>query len=104
MLPRLSAQVMAGGSVAQPVVTLYDSNDASLNVAITPSASPDVLGALIRPAGTAYTAERAASGSPCALVGAGLAVYAKITTPTSGAGAAGKIKIVAIAAELGDLP
>ncbi len=97
-------QVMAGASVAQPVVTLYASDDTALNVTITPSASPDALGAIIKSGGSAYTAERAATGSAGALVGAGSGVYAKITTPTSGSGAAGKIKLVAIAAELGDLP
>jgi len=90
-----------GDTEDQGVVTLYDSADASLNLTFTPAdAGADAINDIIREAGSADDVITATSGDAGAVVGAGKGVYAKVTTAVSGASAAGKLKVVVIAAAL----
>lgn len=94
-------EAFAGATQDQGIITLKDSDGASLNVTLTPSdAGADAVNDVIVAAGANKTAERAATGDPGAVVAAGKGVRAVVTQPTSGAAAAGRMRIIVKAVRL----
>lgn len=90
----LVTEVFAGGDEDQGVITLKDTDDTTLNVTFTPTnAGADAVGDIIQPGGSASTAIRGSTGGAAALVPAGKGVKAVVTTPTSGVGPAGKMRV-----------
>lgn len=87
----------AGASQDQGIVTLQDSDGTTLNLTFTAAdAGADALNDFIQEAGSADPLVVAASGDAGAIVPAGKGVKAKVTQPTSGAAAAGKMRISAL--------
>jgi hypothetical protein len=94
-------EVFGGATQDQGIITLKDSDGTSLNVTLTPSdAGADAVNDVVVAAGTSKTAERAATGDPAAVVAAGKGVRAVVTQATSGAGAAGKVRVIVKAVRL----
>ncbi len=94
-------EAFAGATQDQGVVTLKDSDGTSLNVTLTPNdAGVGAVNDLVVAAGTNRTAERAATGDPGAIVAAGKGVRAVVTQVTSGAGAAGRLRVIVKAVRL----
>jgi len=94
-------EVFGGATQDQGIIALKDTDNANLNVTLTPSdGGADALNDVVVAAGTSKTAERAATGDPGAVVAAGKGVRAVVTQTTSGAGAAGKMRVIVKAVRL----
>jgi len=87
---------LAGDSEDQAVVTIYDGDDNSLGTITFADASGDAVGdvrfGIVLPAATA--------GDAAKIVPANKKLYAKVTTATSGAGAAGEVMVAVQAVRL----
>ncbi len=92
------SEVFAGATQDQGIITLQDTDGNSLNLTFTAAdAGADALNDFIQEGGTNDTLIGATSGDAGAVVPAGKGVKAKVTQSTSGAGAAGKMKVVFMA-------
>ncbi len=90
-------EVFAGATEDQGIVTLQDTDGTTLGATFTASnAAADVVNDIIAPLAN-KVAIGAATGSLLVIVPAGKGVKAKVTQLTSGAGAAGAMKVIAIA-------
>ena len=80
---------LAGDTEDQAVVTIYDGDDTSLGTITFADASGDA----VNDVRLGISIPAATSGDAAKVVAAGKKIYAKVTTPTSGDGAAGEAKI-----------
>lgn len=91
------SEQFAGASEDQAVVTVEDEDDNALSTLTPSDAGADAVGDVI--AGT-QPVLGASTGAVTKSVAAGKAVRCEVTTPTSGAGAAGKMKVRVLFAPL----
>jgi hypothetical protein len=88
----LVTEVPAGAGEDQPVVTIYDEDNTSLGTITFADGSGDTIGDKRLGFFIADSAQLA-DGGALKTVAAGKKIYAKVTTPTSGAGAVGGVKV-----------
>jgi hypothetical protein len=94
-------EVFGGDTEDQGIVALQDTDGTAINLTFTATdAGADAVNDVIQEAGSNDTLIGAASGDAGAVVAAGKGVKAKVTQATSGASAAGKMKIVVAAVPL----
>lgn len=88
------SEVFAGGDEDQAVVTVEDTDDGALGTLTPSDAGADAVGDMIL--STNAVLWTSATGAAAKTVAAGKGVRCQVTTPTSGAGAAGKMKVRAL--------
>ena len=94
----LITEVMAGGTEDQGVVTVYDGDDNALGTLTPLDAGADAIGDTVL--STVPEVFAAATGTAVKHLAAGKKIYGKVTQACSGAGLAGKMKVVVVAVPL----
>ncbi|MBX3396508.1 MAG: hypothetical protein KF841_14195 [Phycisphaerae bacterium] len=94
-------EVFAGASQDQGIITIQDTDGTPINLTLTPTdAGADALNDIVQEGGSSATVVNAATGNLGAVAAAGKGIQAAVTQATSGAGAAGKMKVVLVAVPL----